>query len=352
MRALQYTAFHGPLELVDLPDLEPGPGAAVIAVEATGLCRSDVHAWAGHDGDVTVSADRPHVAGHELVGRVVAVGTGVDPSWVGRRTTTPFVCACGRCAECRSGDGQVCSAQTQPGFTHHGSWAEQVLVHDAATNLVEVPHDVDAGAAALLGCRFATAHRALAQLARVRAGEVVLVLGCGGVGLSAVMIAAALGADVVAADVDPAALERATALGAAAAVATRGLAPAQVAEAVRGVRPTGAAVSLDAAGRPETMTAGLLSLARRGRHVQVGLLAADPVVPVPRMVSHELSLLGSHGMDARAYPELLGLVTSGRLDPAALVERWLPLSDAAGVEALVRAMDAGTAPAGVTMLRP
>ncbi len=235
----------------------------------------------GHDGDVTVSADRPHVAGHELVGRVVAVGTGVDPSWVGRRTTTPFVCACGRCAECRSGDGQVCSAQTQPGFTHHGSWAEQVLVHDAATNLVEVPDDVDAGAAALMGCRFATAHRALAQLARVRAGEVVLVLGCGGVGLSAVMIAAALGADVVAADVDPAALERATARwGRRAAVATRGLAPAEVAEAVRGVRPAGAAVSLDAAGRPETMTAGLLSLARRGRHVQVGLLAADPVVPV------------------------------------------------------------------------
>lgn len=360
MRALQYAEAGGPLTLVDLPDVSPPPHGAVLAVEATGLCRSDVHAWAGHDPDVVVGAHAgpggaplTHVPGHELVGRVVAVGADVDPSWVGRRATTPFVHACGSCPECLAGDGQVCRDQSQPGFTAQGSWAEQVAVQHAAVNLVAVPDDVDGGAAALLGCRFATAYRGLVQRAQVRAGERVLVVGCGGVGLSAVMVAAATGAEVVAADVDERALARAVELGATATVRTAGLSPAEVAEAVTAAGGgAGAAVSVDAVGRPGALDACLLSLARRGRHVQIGLVAAEPVVEVSRVITHELAVLGSHGMDARSYPALMELVTSGRLRPQELVARWLPLDDAAGVEQLVRAMDAGTAPVGVTMIRP
>ncbi|MEH3077838.1 MAG: alcohol dehydrogenase catalytic domain-containing protein [Quadrisphaera sp.] len=364
MRALQYAEPGGPLSLVDLPDAEPPAHGAVLAVEATGLCRSDVHAWAGHDSDVVVGAHAGpggtplvHVPGHELAGRVVAVGSEVDPSWLGRRATTPFVHACGSCPECRGGDGQVCRDQTQPGFTAQGSWADQVVVRHAAVNLVEVPDDVDGGAAALLGCRFATAYRGLVQRARLQAGERVLVVGCGGVGLSAVMVAAATGAEVVAADVDERALARAVELGATATVATAGLSPAEVAEAVAsagggGGRGGGAAVSVDAVGRPGALDACLLSLARRGRHVQIGLVAAEPVVAVTRVITHELALLGSHGMDARSYPELMALVTSGKLRPQDLVARWLPLADADGIEQLVRAMDDGTAPVGVTMIRP
>lgn len=359
MRALQYAEPGGPLTLVDLPDPEPPAHGAVLAVEATGLCRSDVHAWAGHDPDVVVGphagpggAPATHVPGHELAGRVVAVGSGVDASWVGRRATTPFVHACGSCPECRAGDGQVCRDQTQPGFTAQGSWADQVVVRHADVNLVEVPDDVDGGAAALLGCRFATAYRGLVQRARLSDGERVLVVGCGGVGLSAVMVAAAAGAEVVAADVDDRALARAVELGATATVRTAGLSPAEVAEAVRSTAGGAVAVSVDAVGRPGALDACLASLARRGRHVQIGLVAAEPVVEVSRVITHELAVLGSHGMDARSYPELMGLVTSGRLRPADLVARWLPLDDAAGIEQLVRAMDAGTAPVGVTMIRP
>ncbi|WP_218974776.1 zinc-binding dehydrogenase [Streptomyces sp. NP160] len=360
MRALQYAEPGGPLTLVDLPDPEPPVHGAVLAVEATGLCRSDVHAWAGHDPDVVVGAHAgpgggaaTHVPGHELAGRVVAVGAGVDASWLGRRATTPFVHACGSCPECAAGDGQVCRDQTQPGFTTQGSWADQVVVRHADVNLVEVPDDVDGGAAALLGCRFATAYRGLVQRAQLRPGERVLVVGCGGVGLSAVVVAAALGAEVVAADVDERALARAVELGASATVRTAGLSPAEVADAVRAAGGgAGPAVSVDAVGRPGALDACLLSLARRGRHVQIGLVASEPVVEVSRVVSHELALLGSHGMDARSYPELMALVTSGRLRPQDLVARWLPLEDAAGIEALVRAMDGGTAPVGVTMIRP
>lgn len=345
MRAVRYQAFGGAITVQDVPDLQPPPDGVVVAVEATGLCRSDVHAWAGHDAGVAL----PHVPGHELVGRISAVGDAVERWRVRQRVTTPFVCACGSCPECARGDGQVCRDQTQPGFSHDGSFAEQVALRHADANLVAVPDEVDAGAAALLGCRFATAYRGLVLLARLRAGEAVLVLGCGGVGLSAVMIAASIGADVVAVDVDPAALERARALGAAVTVDATGLASEVVADAVRAHHPDGVAVSVDALGGESTLDAALLSLARRGRHVQIGLLPQAPRVRMERVVSHELAVLGSHGMDARDYPGLMDLVVSGALRPQDLVTRWIGLD---GVPAALSAMAEGRAPVGVTMIRP
>lgn len=345
MRAVRYEAFDGPLSVHDVPAPAPPPGGVVVTVEATGLCRSDVHGWSGHDADLAP----PITPGHELVGRISAVGAGVERWRVGQRVTTPFVCACGTCPECRSGDGQVCRDQTQPGFTHDGSFAEEVALHHADANLVAVPDEVAAGAAALLGCRFATAYRGLVLLARVAPGERVLVAGCGGVGLSAVMLAVSIGADVVAVDVEPTALARARALGAGAVVDASGLSSDGVARAVRDLHPEGVAVSVDALGSEATLDAALLSLASRGRHVQIGLLPAEPVVRLSRVVSHELAVLGSHGMDARDYPGLVDLVVRGRLRPQDLVARWIGLD---GVPAAMAAMAGGRAPAGVTMIRP
>ena len=345
MRAVRYEAFDGPLAVVEVAEPTAPAHGVVLAVEATGLCRSDVHAWHGHDADVAL----PHVPGHELVGRITAVGADVRRWRVGQRVTTPFVNACGACPECARGDGQVCRRQTQPGFSHQGSFAQAVALRHADANLVAVPDDVEAGAAALLGCRFATAYRGLALLARLRADESAVVLGCGGVGLSAVMIAASIGAHVVAVDLDPSALERASALGAAATVDAGGLAPEEVADAVRAGQPDGVAVSVDALGSEATVEAALLSLARRGRHVQIGLLAAATRVRMDRVVGHEIALLGSHGMDARDYPGLVGLVRGGRLRPQDLVTGWTDLD---GAPAAMAAMAAGRAPAGVTMIRP
>ena len=163
MRAVVFGEFGAVPEVCDLPDPEVPDDGVVVRVEATGLCRSDVHAWLGHDGDVRL----PHVPGHEFVGTVVGVGAGVRQHRPGERVTVPFVCACGQCPECARGDAQVCLNQTQPGFTHHGSYAELVALHRADANLVTVPDDLDAGAAALLGCRFATAYRGLVQQAQV-----------------------------------------------------------------------------------------------------------------------------------------------------------------------------------------
>jgi alcohol dehydrogenase len=343
MRAVCFDEFSARPVLRDVPAPVPSPGGVVVRVEATGLCRSDVHGWLGHDDGITL----PHVPGHELVGTIEAAGAEVHRFSVGDRVTTPFVCACGRCPECLSGNGQVCRNQTQPGFTHWGSFAEFVALHDADTNLVAVPGSLDAGAAALLGCRFATSYRGLVHQARLGDGEALVVVGCGGVGLSAVMIGAALGARVVAVDIDGAALERAARFGAVRTIDSSGLSRASVLAALAEAAPAGFDVSVDALGREETAAVGILSLRPRGRHVQIGLFPADPVIPMGAVIGRELSVLGSHGMPARDYPGLLDLVAADRLRPQDLIERRIALDDVP--DALV-AMAGDRSAGGVTVV--
>lgn len=322
MRAVVIDQFGQPATVQQVPDPVPPRRGVVVQVAATGLCRSDWHAWRGHDPDVVL----PHVPGHELVGRVAAVGADVEGWQVGARVTVPFVVACGRCAVCRAGDGQVCPQQTQPGFTGWGSFAELVALDEADTNLVAVPDGLSDVAAASLGCRFATSYRALTARARLQPGEWLSVHGCGGVGLSAVMIGVALGARVVAVDVTPGALELARSLGAEVAVVGADDVPAAIVEATGG----GAHVSMDALGSEQTCADSVLSLRRRGRQVQVGLLpgaTGHPRVPMERVIGFELDLFGSHGMAAADYPRLLELVRGGRLRPDLLVRRTISLDD-------------------------
>ncbi|MFD3376093.1 MULTISPECIES: zinc-dependent alcohol dehydrogenase family protein [unclassified Streptomyces] len=345
MRAVMFEQYGKPPELRTVPDPTPAPHGVVVRVAATGLCRSDWHGWQGHDPDITL----PHVPGHELAGTVEAVG-GLVTGWrPGDRVTAPFVCACGSCPSCAAGDQQVCERQTQPGFTHWGSFAEFVALDHADVNLVAVAEELSFGTAASLGCRFATAFRAVVAQGRAAPGEWVAVYGCGGVGLSAVMIAAAAGARVVAVDLSPRALELARQFGAAECVeASRDAGPEETAEAVRELTGGGAHLSLDALGSPATCAASVGSLRRRGRHVQVGLLPRDPTLPMSRVIGLELELLGSHGMPAHAYPPMLESVRAGVLRPDLLVTSTIPLDEA---PAALAAM--GTAPgAGVTIIEP
>ncbi|TCK24834.1 zinc-binding dehydrogenase [Pseudonocardia endophytica] len=338
MRAVLISEFGVEPTVVEVPDPSPRPDGVVVRVEATGVCASDRHAWLGHDDGVAL----PHVPGHELVGTVVATGRLVTRAAVGDRVTTPFVCGCGVCDECRSGQAQVCPDQEQPGFTHRGSFAEYVEVRHADANLVAVAPDADAGGAALLGCRFATAFRALADRGGVRSGDRVLVLGAGGVGLSAVLVAGALGAEVVVADPSPEARDLAMSLGAVAAVDPSGV---DGLDRVRDALGGGARIALEAAGRAESLALGVRALRRQGVLVQVGLLAAEPVVPVPDVIARELTVTGSHGMAAADYPRLMRLVEVGRLDPSRLVTSRITLDEAPS------ALTRPTGP-GVTVVEP
>jgi D-arabinose 1-dehydrogenase-like Zn-dependent alcohol dehydrogenase len=316
MRAVRYEAYGEPPSVVDVPEPTCPPGGAVLTVRATGVCRSDWHAWQGHE-----PVALPHVPGHELAGVVASVGTGVTRWRAGERVTVPFVCGCGECSYCAAGDAQVCPHQTQPGFTGPGSFAERVAIHAADHNLVALPEAVGFVTAASLGCRFATAFRALTAHARLAGGEWLAVHGCGGVGLSAIQIGLALGARVVAVDLVEAALDRARALGALTAPP----------EAIPDLTGGGAHVSIDAAGTARTAVASVRCLRRRGRHVQAGLLhgaAATPPLPMDLVIAHELAVLGTHGMAARDYPPMLAMVADRTLRPDLLVGKVIGLDDA------------------------
>jgi alcohol dehydrogenase len=356
MRAVCYDSFGGPLRVETLPDPAPSVHGVVVRVHATGLCRSDWHGWQGHDPDIR---DFPHVPGHELAGTVVAVGADVRRFAPGDRVTVPFVCACGTCTPCARGDAQVCDRQTQPGFTHWGSYAELVALHHADVNLVTLPDAMSFDTAASLGCRFATSFRAVVDQGRVHAGQWVAVFGCGGVGLSAIMIARALGARPIAVDVSPAALVLAEHAGAELVFDARDAvsgAPSPsrsraVRDAIREHTGGGADVSLDALGSAGTARSALEALRKNGRMVQVGLMAgadANPPFPLHVLIARELEVVGSHGMAAHAYPRMLEMVASGRLDPASLVTRRLTLDEAPAALATM-----ATAPfPGVTIINP
>jgi alcohol dehydrogenase len=333
MRAALYESFEGPLAIRDLPDPVPEPDGVVIRVAATGICRSDWHGWMGHDPDIRL----PHVPGHELAGVVETVGRDVTRWLPGDRVTLPFVCGCGRCPQCASGNHQVCDQQFQPGFTHWGSFAERVAVRYADVNLVRIPEIIDFVTAASLGCRFATAFRAVVAQGRTAPGEWVAVHGCGGVGLSAIMIADAVGARAVGIDITTAKLNKARSVGARAVINASRV--ADVVQAVRDITQGGAHVSIDALGSPITCFNSIAGLRKRGRHVQVGLMTADhrtPRIPMDRVIADELELFGSHGMQAHCYPEMLAMIAAGKLKPAKLIAKTVDLEQ--GIREL-QAMD-------------
>lgn len=343
MRAVQYSHYGVAPALVEVDQPTCPADGMLVAVRATGVCRSDWHAWQGHD-----PVALPHIPGHEFAGIVAEVGPEVTRPLVGERVTVPFACGCGRCALCRGGNAQVCQQQTQPGFTIPGSFAELVAVHAADLNAVPLPASIDFVTAASLGCRFATAYRALTAHGRVRAGEWVAIHGCGGVGLSAVMIATALGARVVATDLSTAALTRAGELGAEVVLTSDA---DSVSAHVTEVTDGGAHVSVDAVGHQSTALASVNGLRPRGRHVQVGLLFgpdSTPPLPMDRIVAKELEIYGSHGMAASGYPPLLELIASGAVHPELLVTNVIGLDEAGSALA---AMSEPATEAGITVVR-
>lgn len=333
MKAAVYKSFGQPLTIENVVDPIPDETGVVIRVKATGICRSDWHGWMGHDPDITV----PHVPGHELSGIVEEVGKNIRRWKPGDRVTLPFVGGCGSCPQCMTGNHQVCDRQFQPGFTHWGSFAEFVAIHYADINLVRLPEQMDFVTAASLGCRFVTSFRALVAQGRISGGQWVAVHGCGGVGLSAIMIANALGANVVGIDISNEKLAFAKSIGATRVINANDV--ENVVEAVVDITEAGAHVSIDALGSPETCFNSISCLRKRGKHIQVGLMLADhrnASVPMDKVIAHELEILGSHGMQAHQYDDLLRMIVSGNLLPKKLIGKTVSLED--GVKEL-EAMD-------------
>ena len=325
MRAVFYEQFQGPVEIREVPNPKVSPDSVIVKVEATGLCRSDWHGWMGHDSDIVL----PHVPGHELAGIVAETGSEIRNLKIGDRVTVPFVSGCGHCPECVSGNHQVCDHQFQPGFTAWGSFAEFVEIKYADINLVKLPDEIDFVTAASLGCRFITSFRAVVDQGKVAAGQWVVVHGCGGVGLSAIMIAAAAGANVIAVDIDNDKLELAGKAGASFLVNARKV--ENVSEDIKRITIRGAHISIDALGSQETCFNSISCLRKRGKHIQVGLMTGDhkhPKIPMDKVVAHELEILGSHGMQAFRYLDMFEMIKNGKLKPELLVGKTISLEEA------------------------
>ena len=323
MEAIRFEQFGGTLSLVKVANPRAIAKSVVIKVMATGLCRSDWHAWMGHDTGITL----PHIPGHEFAGVIVEIGSEVQNFQVGDRVTVPFVCGCGICNYCLRGDAQVCPFQTQPGFTHFGSFAQDVEIHNADFNLVRLPDELSFESAASLGCRFATSFRGLVDRAKVQVDDFVAIIGCGGVGLSAIMNAKAFGARTIAVDISDLALAKAKAIGAD-FIINSGKSDALV--EILTLTGDGADIAIDALGSEATSTLGILALRRRGKYLQLGLLPSESgksSIPMARAIAYELDLLGSHGMAAVDYPRLLEMVSNGKLRPDLLIEERISFAD-------------------------
>jgi alcohol dehydrogenase len=326
MRAALFEEFRQPLAVRDVPDPACPRDGVVLAVEACGVCRSDWHAWKGADPDVTP----PHVPGHELAGTVLEVGPDCRRFRKGDRVTAPFIIACGDCPDCRGGDPTICAHQFVLGFSAWGAFAQFTAVPHADFNLVHLPEMIGFAEAAAMGCRLTTAFRGIVDRANLRPGEWLAVHGCGGVGLSAIMIAAAIGAQVLAIDVNEDALVLARTLGATKVLnATNS---GDVAEDVRVLTDGGAHVSIDALGVTATFHNSIRGLRKLGRHVQIGMPLeqhATPMIPLLETVySRQISIMGTRGIPASRFPAIFGMIAAGRLDPAKLVTKRIDLAEA------------------------
>ena len=325
MKAAVYEKFQGPISVQNVEDPKPNNHGVIISVKATGLCRSDWHGWMGHDADIEL----PHVPGHEFAGTIELIGKNVKNFKVGDRVTAPFVCGCGSCRECISGNHQVCDRQSQPGFTHWGSFAQYVALDYADINLVKLPEEINYETAAILGCRFITSYRAIVDQGKVSGGQYLAVHGCGGIGLSAIMIAQAMGAQVIAVDIKEESLILAKRLGAIATI--NASQNNDIVEQVKTISQGGVHVSIDALGSDITCYNSVSNLRKRGKHIQVGLMTGkhkDSKVPMDKVLAGELEIIGSHGMQAYKYPDMLEMIKNGKLQPEKLIEKTISLQEA------------------------
>lgn len=331
MLALQLTEFRRPLHVTDIPVAAPRGDGALVRVEASGVCRSDWHFWNQDWTWMGLNLQLPSVLGHEVGGVVEEVGPEVRTVKVGDRVTIPFHEADGTCPYCRAGYQNLCDHEVIPAVNRSGGWAQYITVTAADLNCIRLPEGVDTLSAAALGCRYMTAYRAVVHQGLVQPGQWVAVHGCGGVGLSAVQIAAGIDAMVVAVDVLDNKLAKARDEGAVVTINARGLSPEKVGQAVRDATGGGVHVSIDALGRAFTVHQSIQSLRKRGRHVQVGLTSQEErgqvVIPIDTLITGEWELVGSKGNPQPNYAELLALVAQRKLNPARLVTRQIALSD-------------------------
>lgn len=327
MKAAVFEATKKPLVVKNVPDPECAPAGAIIEVQANGVCRSDWHAWSGDWTWLGLAAQPGAILGHEFCGIVKETGKDVKNFKKGDRVVVPFSQGDGTCEWCRNGQSHICNTPMLPGFSYHGGFGRLVAVPIADMNLVRMPDKMDFVEAASMGCRFMTSFHGVVDRAQVRPGEWVAVYGCGGIGLAAINIASALGANVIGIDLDSAKLELAKGVGATHVVNGK---KTDAVAAVLDLTGGGAHVGVDALGIAATCRNSIMSLRKQGRHLQIGLTTSaeggEVPVPIDRIVTMELQIVGTVGMQANRYPAMVQMVEAGKISPKKMVTGTCNLS--------------------------
>jgi len=320
-------AVGKPMAVKEAPAPECPANGAIVHVQACGICRSDWHMWMGDWTWIGFESHLPTVLGHEFAGVIEEVGPEVKKLKRGDRVVAPLSQACGTCEDCTSGHSNLCF-----GGSSAGGFGQLARLAFADFNAVKLHQSIDFAEGASMGCRYVTAYHGIMDQARVKADESVVIYGCGGVGLSAIQIAASVGARVIAVDLDDRKLELAKSVGAAHVVNAKNTDPVQ---AVKDLTHGGAHVSVDALGIATTCQNALMSLRKLGRHVQIGLTTqkekGQVALPIDLIVLAELQIMGSSSIPTWRYPAMLEMVERGKLAPRKLITNTIPLEQAFGV---------------------
>jgi len=350
---------EGLLEVTEVELAPPGPREVLVRLHASGVCHSDQNAIDG-----TAPTRCPAVLGHEGAGVVEEIGPGVTRVRPGDHVALSWAPSCGACEECVRDLPQLCStawpAMESGGlldgttrlsrdgepvyhYSFISSFAEAAVLPERSC--VPIPHDVPFGIAGLVGCAVTTGVGAIWRTAQVRPGDRVAVIGCGGVGLSALLAAIAAGAGtVVAVDANPSKLDVARELGADESVLWAGSAE-ETAAAVAEASGGGVDYAIEATGLPEAMQAAFLSTRPRGAAVLIGIPRKDavlslPALSIPRMERRVLGSIYGSSRPERDFALSLDLYRRGRLPLDRLISHRLPLEDIGRAFELMRSGEA------------
>jgi propanol-preferring alcohol dehydrogenase len=317
MKAVRMVEAGKPLELQEIPIPHAGEKDVLVRVRAAGICHSDAHYRAGRSS----MGRLPITLGHEIAGEVEWVGSQVTGIKTGERVALHYNISCGNCEHCQSGNEQFCSTVQMLGHHVDGGYAEYIAV--PARNTVNLPEEIPFEAGATLMCASATALHALRK-GRVKAGETVAIFGVGGLGLSAIQLAKAMGAvEVYAVDIKPDKLELASEYGAIPIDAGRCEA---VEEIRRLTKNKGVNVALEMIGLPRTMQQTVESLSVLGRAVIVGISKIPlEVNPYATLIGYEAEIIGSNDHLLEELHLLVDMVRNHKLDISRVVSQVIPL---------------------------
>ncbi len=332
------------LRVMDVPAPSAGPDDLLVKVAACGLCRTDLHYLHG----LPTFKAPPIILGHEVAGRVEEMGASVEGWKQGERVLLPPVIPCGSCEYCFKGRGTLCLNQRMLGNHDDGGFAEFVRVPAWAT--FPLPEAIPLEAGSIVADAVSTPYHAVVNRAKVRPGEWVVVFGCGGVGLSTVQVAKAVGARVIGVDIQPWKLETASALGADAVVDGRD--PKAAGKEIKKITGGGADVALDVIGKPQVLESATNVVKWGGRVIVVGYSEEPATLPAGRIMFREIEVKGSLGCGLQDFPRVIDLVAQGKVRLDKMVTHRLALDDInegfkmldAGEPGLVRAiavMDGG-----------